>query len=634
MLRNLPRQLVIIALISSLLALFLAFDVIPFLRGGFGWQWPYVPAMLGRIVSLVSATSIYVVGGWLLLKQGARSRLLLLWGLLGAAILPLAVIAVRSDNVAYELFVRTASGVTTGPHLAAAEMDWSSGAWRDWPSVMNSYEGRSVHVRLGPPGLPMFYGLVNAFFDANPSLADPLYRALVPWQCNNWNLLAYSPGEWASAWFGMLMPFWAALAVFPLFEVGKRLIGDRARLAVLWWPLVPSLVMFVPTWNTLYPLLSLLAFWLLLAGLDRPRGAWHFLAAGLVTGLLTFANFSLIPLVGFLGIYILLYERYDRATGELFQWQRLTYIALWLTLGISIPWFLYWLVSGLTPLDLLRVAMDSHLDLDRPYLPWLWLHLWEWALMTGIPLIVLWLLSIRQRHDRGFILSMALLLTMILLLLSGTARGETGRVWLFFAPFVLIAAAGSLGSAGESPGAAGRSWLVVSVGQAALMIALAATWDVINAPDMSPPPESPPVWAASRQANASFNNSFRLTGWDAEVNGNTIQLHLDWQGMAQMTIPYWFSALLVRPDGAPVADSVVWQPDETRYPTTCWKPGETVGDTIVLPLPPSATAGDWWVSLAAFADVNKPEERLSVTAADGTSDTQVGLGPIRVRQAG
>jgi hypothetical protein len=100
-----------------------------------------------------------------------------------------------------------------------------------------------------------------------------------------------------------------------------------------------------------------------------------------------------------------------------------------------------------------------------------------------------------------------------------------------------------------------------------------------------------------------------------------------------MTTPYWFAVLLVAPDGSVPLPAQVWQPVETRYPTSCWRPGEMVGDTIRLPLPNDAPPGDWWLSLSAFADADQSDARLSVTLPDGTQDRQIGLGPIPLAQS-
>lgn len=594
-----------------IVALALLFDWIPFLRGGFGWQWQYQPAPLLRVLPLVALVMIYLAGAWFF-RQGSHNRLLGLWAFVGAIVIPLAILWVRADDVLYVLFIRTASGIATGPHMAGATIDWSN--WLDWPDVMHSFEGMSVHVALAPPGLPLVYQGLNIVLAAFPIAADFLHRALLPYQCANYNLLAYSSAEWASAWFGVLMPVWGALAVWPLFGVTRRLFDSQtARSAVMWWPLVPALVLFVPTWNTFYPLVTLLTFWCLLRGLEK--GAFWLILSGLLVGLLTFANFSIVPLLGLFGFYVLLYFRQDRARRA----YDLILIGVWFGVGLILPWLVYWLASGFTPFDLLHMAMSQHLSLDRPYLPWLWLHFWEWALFTGLPLIVLWLLNaVNGKRDN---LSISLLATMIILILSGTARGETGRVWLFFAPFVLIAAAHALQNWRTG-------WLAVSGSQAVLLVILVIVLPVIDAPDMTFPPDAPAFVLASRVSGAAFGQDFRLENWEAEIEEDVITLRLNWQPLRQMTTPYWFSALLVAPDGAAVGEAVVWQPLETRYPTTCWQPDAVVSDSVRLPLPADAPAGAWWISLSAFGDVDHPEQRVTVTLPDGSTDTQVGLGPV------
>lgn len=607
---KMPRALPVIIGLSLLTALSLLFDWIPFLRGGFGWYWEYQPAPLVRILPLLVVTAAYLGGAWVFLRR-EYNRLLIVWALLGTIMISLSVIAVRDDDVLYTLFVRTASGIATGPHLAGAAVDWSD--WLNWPDVMRSFEEVSIHVALAPPGLPLVYHALNSFLSAVPGFADGLQRALLPYQCANYSLLAYTPAEWASAWFGILMPLWSALAVWPLFSVTRRLADSQAaRFAVTWWPLVPALVMFAPTWNTFYPLVALTAFWCLLRGLEK--GVFWLILSGLLAGLLTFANFSLVPLLGLFGFYGLFYFWQNRA-----HLHGLILIGVWFGVGFILPWLGYWLASGFTPLDLLHVAMSAHLSLDRPYLPWLWLHFWEWALFTGIPLVALWLFNVvKGKRD---ILGPALLATMIVLLLSGTARGETGRVWLFFSPFVLAASALQNRRSG---------WLAISLSQAVLMVVLAAALPVIGTPDMHPPPPAPPFVAATRASGADFDQNFRLVNWDAEREADSILLRLNWQPLRPMTTPYWFSALLVSPDGSPAGETLVWQPLETRYPTTCWSAGALVSDSVRLPLSVHAPDGEWWISLSAFGDVDHPEQRVTVTLPDGSTDTQVGLGPISI----
>ena len=620
------RFIYLLAGLCGLLALVLLFDLIPFLRGGFGWQWPYELVALTHMLPLLIVAVIYVVGAGFLLQGTQRDVWLLIWSFLGIVTLSLAGLYLRSHDAIYELFVRTASGVTTGQHLAGVEINWFDPNWVNWPVTVQPFVGRSGHIVLSGPALPLWYGLLNAVFEQLPTFANPLHQALVPYQCRNYDLLAYTPAQWASAWFGMLMPVWAALSVWPLYYVARRLAGQAvAHLAVSWWPMVPALVLFTSTWNTVYPLTAAVAFWLLMRGDDEfVRPVWLVLA-GLLTGLLTFANFSLLPLLGLLGFYTLLRNLWLKKQNLIHP----LIVGFWFAIGLIVPWLIFWLVSGLTPLDLFNFSMSNHLILDRPYVPWLWLHFWEWTLLTGVPLVGLWLWwALRRERTPVGALALALFLTLGLLIFAGVARGETGRVWLFFAPFVLICAAVGLDSLKDSTQ---RSWFLISGSQIVLLSVVAGTWVLINAPNMSPPPESPGPVVTNQPVDATFSSAFRLVGWDAQQIGDHVQLNLNWQVLERVATPYWFSALLVAPDGSLPKDSQVWQALDTRYPTSCWQPGEQVGDSIDIVLPADAEAGEWWLSLSAFSDKNDPEDRLRVILPDGSGDNQVGLGPLHIR---
>jgi hypothetical protein len=205
------------------------------------------------------------------------------------------------------------------------------------------------------------------------------------------------------------------------------------------------------------------------------------------------------------------------------------------------------------------------------------------------------------------------------------ARGETARVWSFFTPFVVLAAAALVRH--DRGG-----WTVLTVASAAMFLALTSTWIVFGAEEMKPPAEKIMyARAVLGGAPVSFDDKMTLASWDGHRAGTAdVVFWLNWQANQRMTTPYWFSALLVAPDGAPVGETMIWQGQATNYPTTCWQPGEQVIEPVLVPLPADAPPGDYWLSLAVFADEDHPEDRLPVMLPDGTTDTQVGLGPVTV----
>src|SRR5690606_10661582 len=134
----------------------------------------------------------------------------------------------------------------------------------------------------------------------------------------------------------------------------------------------------------------------------------NLILAGVVTGLLTFLNVALLPLAGLFGFYTLVhYIQHERDT---MHWTRPVLVGVWFAAGMIAPWVLYTLLTGVTPLAILDVALGRHLGQERPYLPWVIFHLWEWVLFAGIGFIVLWLAAIRRGTDGQRTLALALLL--------------------------------------------------------------------------------------------------------------------------------------------------------------------------------------------------------------------------------
>jgi hypothetical protein len=612
--------------------LVLALDLTPMLRGDFGWRWPYEAPDAARLLPLLVVVSAYVMVG-LRLRRGV-----VLWSFAGAVIVPLAALFLLGDPL-FLLATRTFSGLATGAHMAGVSLADMGQALRDWPALMPTFMDpdqhimASVHIALSPPGLPLLFHEVMRLLEAIPPLADAADMALRPLQCHNLAIMAYDNAQLGSAWIGILMPVWAAFAVLLLYRLG-------GRLAALWWPLVPSVALFTPNWNTAYPVLALVAFWLLdralRHGASRRATALLAVASGAAVSLLTFLNISTVPLIGLIGLYALL-TTWDRA-GRLTVRSLVpaVRVGLWFGAGLITVWGIYFIATGVTPLAILEIALGQHLELERPYLPWVFLHVYDLLLFTGLPLALIALLAITQRPRSP--LTVALALTIAIMAVSGTARGETGRVWMFFSPFILIVAARALqppDSSEEVPIPRGAG--MVALTQALVLVTLVAFLRVI-ATELTPPPSPPPDDQTPLQAPAApptLGGYFTLIGWHAEPasDGTSIDLTLRWRAEARSAVPYFFSALIVGPDGQPTADAVDWQPFDTdldvpQYPVTCWVPGQTVMETRRLPLGQS-TPGEYWISLSAF-DI-RDMQRLSVTVPGAPEDTQIGLGPVRVQ---
>jgi hypothetical protein len=638
----LSRPIVWITGLSLLWAVLIAFNLAPDLRGSFGWQWPYEPVLdLRRIAPLILGVLLYIPVALRLLR-GRSSVPLLLWTMLGGIGLSLAASYVRED-VFFRFYTITVSGVASGYHTTAMLITDLGETLRRWPEFTWATREFSSHVVLSPPGMVLAYYAASAFLAGVPALAAALAAPLRLLQCGDMALMSLTNARLASAWLGILVPLWGSLTVLALYRLGRYAFGvEPARWAVLWWPLVPSLLIFAPLPYTFFALPSMIMIGLLLVGLCRNRPLWV-AAAGVVMSALTFLSFALLPLVVLAGLLALgIYWTKARSPAGRQPWHWPLRMGLWFALGLASVWVVFGAVSGLAPWELLRAGTRDHLALERPYGPWLVLHLNDFFMFTGWPLVLMagagvWRSA--RRLARGaapavqdvVILSAAL--TLLLLDLSGTMRGESGRILLYFSPLILLGAAGAL----DRDRASGR---LLTVLQGLVLVVMVVCMSVLSS-GLSPAPSAPPVGAAPAELSfapngAVFDGAARLNGFAGRVEMQpggdgreraVLRLWLKWEPVGRMDAPYYLSLIPVAPGGQAAPAATLLQPFRQAYPTTCWKPGDgEMQDRVEVPLP-TAEQGDWWVSLALVD--GQTGRAASVSNPDGSTDRQVGIGPFR-----
>ena len=644
MLRNLLSKIRLTHWLLFLLALSLGiviallFDIVPFLRGGFGWRWPYTSPSretVQRLLPGVLTLAVYLAG--LTLLRNRRTAVFLTWVMLGAIAMPFAFLTLYGSPV-YELYTRTVSLLTTGAYLKAAEFTGLGELLHQWPNEMKAGEGFvHTHVSISPPGWPAIYLLATRLLEQFPALSEPLSLALRRMQCDNLIIMKHTSAQISSALVGMLAPVWAGLTVLPLYLLGRELSGDTSvRRAIAWWPIVPAATLFVGTLNSPYPFLATITMLLLSIGLYRRRchavmGNVSLVLAGVFAVLCFAINFAFAPLILLCGIFILLHQGFE--SRNVFRRDVIEAGALFL-LGALSAMVIYRLVAGHYLHDLLRLAMDQHLDLNREYLPWVWLHLWDVILFAGLPIFGLFVINLfRKPRERVRRLGSAVMITLIIMVLSGTGRGETGRLWMFFMPLFLL-------GVGELLSGLRQKWRVSFMTvQVLWFLTLVAIMRPVGTGLTMPPhyvAVQPPelTGAPLIPIGATFGDALGLAGFQGvhDPAKNTVILDFSWEPRAQLTTSYLFDILAVDPAGS-VQATRNWLPVDFRYPTTCWYPENgIVHDRIELELPADRLPGDWWFSLSAFTlEEGQAPVYLPVTLPNGEIDErQIGIGPVNV----
>ncbi|NDJ76974.1 MAG: glycosyltransferase family 39 protein [Chloroflexi bacterium] len=633
------RSIKVLTLVTLIFAVLFVTDAFPWLRGDVSWipldgrwRWPYEPPDAGQMILPVVGVGIYVAGAVALLRT-ERTRYLLLWAFGGAVLVPLLVLTIEG-NPLFLLFTRSASQYTGGYQYAAAVSPDLGESLQDWPDFMDQFQTETKldppgGVALSAPGLFTVYHLTGQTFDAVPPAADQFGSMVRPLQCQNLEMMTWSDADMASAWLQILMPLWAALGIAPLYRLGVALFDrERARLAVALWPLVPGLAIFQPRFNVFYPLMTALMLLWLWRGMDRNRPLWIGLAGAMLSVGLLF-NLSLVPLGLLAGFFILGYrllyqkEPFILAVRDLWAFGA----------GCLSAWLVLWAVSFQSPYNLVTYALDQHYNMYRPYWPWLIMHPYDMFLFVGLPVAVLAVWRMIQLHQlrskpvtASDVLVGASALALIILVFSGTARGETGRVWLFFAPVWLLLAADML--AGQRR----RERVYVLVLQAVVLICMAAvlraTVTTLTEPPTTESASHPPTFPYNATL-VQGDDEITFVGMSVEPTDTHVTLDLHWRAESRIKRPYVLTLVSVRPDGSPGA-TLEWSPQgwENPYLPSCWEPGQEFIDVVDVSLGEDVMPGNWTFSVRVVDYVTR--EPMQVVKADGTQDRQIGIGPVTV----
>ena len=626
-----------VALVTLTLTAGLAINVSPALRGPDSWRWAYaIPGQPWRHLLPFATVTAYVAILaliWRRVRPGVTEpnrawtiRVLVLLAVC-VPLLQAALLYPESPDVLRPLFYRTISAGASGVFTVGSRIQEPLTFLRAYPKLMPTFP---VHPQRYPPGLAMLFYVARRIFAAAPTLADPIGFGLRRTQCHDLALMRLSNATLASAIIQMTLPIVSGLIVFPLYGLGRAIAGKRAGLlAAGLYPLIPSFALWSGRWDAFYPLLTCAASYCFYAGLTRDRPL-QLAIAGLTLSLTTFLTFGVVVMLMPLGLIGVLWALTSPNQPGV---KRLGIGALCFFAGLILPWATYRLAVGHGFLAIWRVSMSYHLGLARDYWTWLGYHLYDFFLFLGLPISGLFILAIpgairRPGAGRG-ILTLAWGVSLLVLVLSGVARGEVARVWLFLTPFPVIAAASTLADGASSP----RRWLSVAALLAVQLLVFNAFLRVVTTGVTDPPSRERhfDVPEVTHAVDATFGNEIALLGYDLNPNqvvaGKPLTLTLTWKTLKPIRHSYTVFNHLVTPGGTLLAQQD-GLPYEGRAPTTCWVPGEVVTDTFVLVVPTGAEIDQARLLTGLYRW--ETGERLAVTGSDATPNRAVRLTEAQV----
>lgn len=639
----------LVILITLLLVGGIAANASPWLRGPEEWRWAYaIPGNWARHLIPLAAIVVYGVAAFWLAKRmidgprPSRRHLLLylLFFTLAIPLLQVALLAAESPDVVQQLYFRTVAWGSSGFFSTASIIDSPANFLRHYPELMPTFP---VHPQRYPPGIPLLIYAAQKPL-AWLGLSEPLGSTLRLYQCLDLTLMRIPNGMMAAAVLQMALPFLSAWLIFPLFGLARRTVNwQTAVYTVALYPLVPSFAMWAGRWDQFFPLVTVLAWYLLVRGLMTGKRP-YLLLSGLVLGAATVLSFGLVAMLAPMGLWAVLYlwevyrkERegvagFSDALNARFL-RRVVGDGLVFVVGLVSWWVAIQLLFGTSFFDVWRVSMSFHLGLGRAYWTWLGYHLYDFGLFLAVPLALLCLLAfayaLRTVRQRLMALPLAFGLAVLLLDVSGTAQGEVARVWIFLTPFAVICAAWAATLLSRK--AATLALLLVLAG-GQLFVFNSFLRVVTTGVTAVPPRQTQTVMPASMQLVAApLEQAITLLGYEtvpqSARSGETLTVTLYWQPDDTVAFPYTVFNHLVAPDGTLVAQQD-GMPMQGQLPTSCWQPGEVIADPHHLVLPADLPAGRYTLLTGLYDP--QTGQRLRVQA--GAGGDVIRLGEVTVVQ--
>ncbi len=480
---------------------------------GLPWHRPELRAhriALGLGLVLLVSIGAWVLGlpfvgalpAWFYLPVGPRALEPSAWVWLGGICAPLAWLALRLARRHIALSIAVLVALSIGAQVTVLAMDEGTAISRleqghgeffriaherrgRYLETMREYEALAEGGALGvfapskPPGTLSFYMALDALSEWGPIAA-----LVAPQRAE----LAARPalrGHVATAALGVVaMPFFTALALIPIVLLARRLGGsseEAAAAGVLYATQPGILLISYHADGALFPLVAVSVVLLAVVGGRQarlaPRLSWLG-AAGAALALGVWCNFSMLPLIGMLGI-LLAGLRAEAGAGpkDAIGGAAIDAAILVAVLTLAILWGVGLFAH---PLDRFAAALEHHRRWKSGAIGGVFgavgaLEFWLWA---GPPLAMVFVLAVLGAVRRaarwtllpGDALAIAALAVHLVMAIA-TGCVEAARLWLWVTPFFVIVAARFLRRCGPI-GSPEQLWVQLALCQVALTLVM------------------------------------------------------------------------------------------------------------------------------------------------------------------
>jgi len=420
-------------------------------------------------------------------RPRAAGRILLAAGTILGWGFSLALLGLEPAGALATLAARVQSRTYTSYYTVAVSPEAADpGAFlRRHAALLPALRDSAKHAATHPPGPVLFYRGLIALCDHSPALRDALLGAQGHDNTRPPRAPNTEASKAAALLGGLLLILFGAAACWPIAFLATRLTGDAlagSRVGLLWL-LVPGAAVLVPQFDQALALPIAAAAALMARAGEGDLGRLAAAAAGLAAGLALFVSYGSAVFLAIAGLAAL-----AGAAGDRGGWRRAAVAAL--TAAVVAGGLIAATAAlGHQPLAAARTALAIHhqaYTAARSYAVWLFFNPLDFALFLGMPVAALALargLEAGRATLRGDALAAdrftaALAVGLGLLWLSGTTRGEVGRIWIPLMPVVLVAALARRGDERAPAGPSAPEAAALGLLLAATSVVLRLAWEL------------------------------------------------------------------------------------------------------------------------------------------------------------
>ena len=434
------------------------------------WVWKYAP--VGSYTTIWFPCLVFLLFLYFLRKCLAWQRESLILGMLivFALLFQLSIGSVGRLGLQEYIFV-TMSPVMSGFFDESLKINNLGEFLRNYSVLMADF---NFHARGYPPGPIIHFWSINKLFESFPGLANGLLNivkgtlidpgtAFMEWEraFQTTVPVPLKASVLVSSW---MITFIGSLTIVPLYYLAKKLSNDKqtALYAASLYLLVPSIIMFAPGFDIVFPIFAVTALYLFYLGLvnQRSRYIW---ASGLVTGIGLFFTLAILVIPVLMCLIALSFFLRQRLSSGFSREALITSLQstgvciLKLCGGVLIMIIIYRLCLQLNLFYIINECRNSvvlfYSTRIRSYYKWIGYNLIDFFLFTGIAVSIFFITKICSEIKKVIInktfslidtVWLSFILILLLLNFSGRILGETARVWIFLAPIVIMVCADKL----------------------------------------------------------------------------------------------------------------------------------------------------------------------------------------------